>query len=111
MEKEILKTGKPSVDKPWLKWYSDEALNVEVADMKFYDYMKLRNLDNLNGTALNYFNRKITYGEMIKEIEKTAAAFEKLGVKPGEIVTFCTPTLPETIYAIYALNKIGAIGS
>lgn len=111
MEKEILKTGKPSVDKPWLKWYSDEALNVEIADMKFYDYMKLRNLGNLNGTALNYFNRKITYGEMIKEIEKTAAAFEKLGVKPGEIVTFCTPTLPETIYAIYALNKIGAIAA
>ena len=70
MEKEILKTGKPSIDKPWLKWYSDKALNVEIADMKFYDYMKLRNLDNLNGTALNYFNRKIIYGEMIKEIEQ-----------------------------------------
>lgn len=111
MEKEILKTGKPSIDKPWLKWYSDEALGVEVADMKFYDYMKSRNLDNLNGTALNYFNRKITYEEMIKEIEKTAAAFVILGVKPGEIVTFCTPTLPETIYAIYALNKIGAVAA
>ena len=111
MEKEVLKTGKPSIDKPWLKWYSDEALNVKVADMKFYDYMKSHNLDNLNGTALNYFNRKITYGEMIKEIEKTAAAFEKLGVEPGEIVTFCTPTLPETIYAIYALNKIGAVAA
>lgn len=111
MEKEILKTGKPSIDKPWLKWYSDEALGVEVADMKFYDYMKSRNLDNLNGTALNYFNHKITYEEMIKEIEKTAAAFVILGVKPGEIVTFCTPTLPETIYAIYALNKIGAVAA
>ena len=111
MEKEVLKIGKPSVDKPWLKWYSDEALNVEVANMKFYDYMKSRNLDNLNGIALNYFNRKITYEEMIKEIEKTASSFEKLGVKPGEIVTFCTPTLPETIYAIYALNKIGAVAA
>ena len=105
-EKQI--TGKPSIDKPWLKWYSNEALDAKVSNMKFYDYMKLRNRNNLEGIALNYFGHKIPYIEMIIEIEKTAAAFEKMGVKPGEIVTFCTPTLPETIYAIYALNKIGA---
>lgn len=111
MLEEKTNIGKPSIDKPWLKWYSEDALNVKVADMKFYDYMKLCNQNNLKGTALNYFNRKITYEEMICEIEKTAASFEKLGIKPGEIVTFCTPTLPETIYAIYALNKIGAIAA
>lgn len=32
-------------------------------------------------------------------------------LRRGDIVTICSPTFPETIYANYALNKIGAVAN
>ena len=48
-------TGKPSQDKPWLKYYSEEAIVSDVPKMKAYDYLVLNNLDNLNSVAINYY--------------------------------------------------------
>lgn len=61
--------------------------------------------------AIIYLGRKITYGELFGNIDKTAAAFLKAGVKEKEIVTIALPSIPEALYCIYAQNKIGAIAN
>ena len=61
--------------------------------------------------AINYMGRKITYGELFENIDKTAAAFLKAGVKEKEIVTVALPSIPEALYCVYALNKIGAVAN
>lgn len=61
--------------------------------------------------ALVYFGRKITYETLFSEIEKTASAFWSAGIRAGDIVLMTTVTVPETIYAFYALNRIGAISN
>lgn len=109
MEKEII--GKPSIDKPWLKWYSEEAKMSTVPHMRNYDYMMYWNQHNFNHTALNYFGRKISYSELVENIEKAMASFQSMGIKEGDIVTFCMPTVPETIYSLYALNRLGAVAA
>lgn len=76
-----------------------------------YKYLWQNNKDHLNDTALNYFDRKITYGEMFVNIKKAAKAFSALGVKEGDIVVMTTVTTPETIYAFYGLNRLGAISN
>lgn len=43
-------TGYPSIDRPWLKYYSDEAINVEIPHMTAYDYICLCNKNRLNET-------------------------------------------------------------
>ena len=62
-----------------------------------------------NRVALNYFNNKITYYELIQRIDTTARAFLEMGVKKGDIVTICMPNTPEAIETFYACNKIGAV--
>ncbi len=32
-------TGYPSIDKPWLKYYTDEARNAPLPEGSMYDYM------------------------------------------------------------------------
>lgn len=59
--------------------------------------------------AFEYFGVKFTYSKLYAEIERTARAFKQLGVGKGDIVSLMLPTLPETLYSIYALNRIGAI--
>ena len=104
-------TGKPSQDKPWLKYYSEEAIVSDVPKMKAYDYLVLNNLDNLNSVAINYYGRKITYSSLIKKIDICAKALKKIGVKCGDIVTLPMANTPENIYLFYALNRIGAISN
>lgn len=104
-------TGYPSVDKPWLKFYTQEQINAELPKCKIYDYIWQNNKDYQSRTALNYYDRMISYGQMFAQIESTAKAFQNIGVKAGDVVSVITVTLPETIYTFYGLNRIGAIAN
>ena len=104
-------TGKPSIDKPWLKYYDEEVLNKTLPEKTIYEYITENNKKYPNRIALNYFGKKITYGQLLKNIDQTARAFRAYGIREGDIVTICMPTIPETIYVYYALSKIGAIAN
>ncbi len=101
-------TGYPSIDKPWLKYYSDEAINSPLPKCTIYEYLWENNKDHLNDVAIIYFGRKITYKELFANIERTESAFLALGVSKGDIVTIQSLLFPQTIYMIYALSKLGA---
>jgi len=102
-------TGYPSVDKPWLKYYSAEAINAPLPECTIYEYLWENNKDYQRNVALNYFDRKITYGEVFANIDKACKSFSSLGLKSGDIVTVCAVTLPETIYSFYGLNRLGVV--
>lgn len=101
----------PSIDKPWLKYYSEEAIQAELPECTVLQYIKNKNTNNLNGIALNYFGNKITYREFFENIDKVAKAFYAIGIRKGDIVTIASLHTPETIYIIYGLNKIGAVAN
>lgn len=104
-------TGYPSIDKPWLKYYSEEAINAPLPECTIYEYLWENNKNHLDDIALVYFGRKITYKELFENIDKAACSFSSIGVKINDIVTICAVSIPETIYSFYGLNKIGVISN
>ena len=104
-------TGYPSIDKPWLKYYSEEALTAALPEGSMYDYMTACNAGRMDETALNYFGRKITHRQLQAEIDRCARALIACGVKAGDVVSLCLLAMPEMIYLLYAINKIGAIAN
>lgn len=54
-------TGYPSVDKPWLKYYSKAVITGELPRCGAYELLFEKNKDHLGDTALNYYGRKISY--------------------------------------------------
>ena len=110
MERTIL-TGYPSTDKPWLKYYSEEAINAPLPECTIYEYIWNCNKDHLEKPALKYFNKRTTYKQMFSRIDAAAKAFKAVGVKQNELVSLCMLTMPETVYSIYGLNKIGAVSN
>lgn len=38
-------TGYPSIDKPWLKYYSEEAINAPLPECTIYEYLYENNKD------------------------------------------------------------------
>ena len=105
------KTGFASIDKPWLKQYTEEAIKAKVPKKTAYRDMLDSNKGNEDGYAINFYGKKMTYREMLEEIDYAATAFKRMGIKKGDYVTFCMPTLPQTIISFYALNKIGAVAN
>ncbi len=111
MNEEKILTGFPSIDKPWLKYYSQEAINAKLPECTMYELIWQSNKDYRENTALNYYGRKFTYAQLFEGIEKVAKAFSALGVKKGDIVVICTVNTPEMVYAMYALNRLGAVAN
>ena len=104
-------TGYPNKDKQWLKYYDENAIITEDFNGNILDYLKEKNKNRLNSTAIEYFNTKMTYNEFFARIDNVAKSFLEIGVKEGDIVTLSLPNTPENLIALYALNKIGAIAN
>ena len=102
-------TGYPSIDKPWMKYYGANInYDMEYCDVKLVDFMRNSAKKHLKETAIIYFGNKISYEKLLSNITRVASAFAALGVKNNDSVALMLPNLPETIYAEYALNDLGA---
>ena len=104
-------TGYPSIDKPWLKYYSKAAIDAPLPECTIYEYLWENNKDHLNDVALIYFGRKIRYHQLFTDIESCAKSLKSLGVNEGDVVTVKSLNLPQVVVILYALNRIGAIAN
>ena len=102
-------TGYPSIDKPWLQYYSEDDLSKEPFRGSMYEYMREATKNTGHKYCLNFFGKRISYQKFYKKIEDTAAALTALGVKRGDVVSICILTIPENYYLLYAANMLGAI--
>ena len=97
-----------SVEKVWMKYYPEESRNAQFPRMKIYSFLKEVNKDRLHDTAVYYYGARITVKKFIDRIDECANAFAALGVKKGDTVSLLSASTPESIIALYALNKMGA---
>lgn len=97
-----------SQEKVWMKYYDPEVRNTDIPRMKIYSLLKEYNQERLQQTAIYYYGTKITIKKLIQRIDECADAFAALGVKQGDTVSMLSASTPESIIALYALNKIGA---
>lgn len=97
-----------SQQRPWMKHYTEEDIKAEFPRMKIYSFLKEVNKDRLNDTALYYYGARISVKKLIERIDECADAFAALGVKRGDTVSLLSASTPESIVALYALNKMGA---
>ena len=104
-------TGYPSIDKPWLKYYSEEAINAPLPKCTIYEYLWENNKDHLDDIALDYFGKKITYNELFENIDRAAKAFTAIGLRKGDVCTVISLSCVNSIIVFYALNKIDAISN
>jgi len=100
-------TAIPSLNKVQNQYYEDAALKDETVNMNLYDYMFECNKDHMDDIAIEW-ESKITYRELKENTDKMIEHLRKNGVKQGDVISIAMTFVPETIYAVYALSKIGA---
>ena len=102
-------TGYASIDKPWLKYYSESQILANSEQMTCYEALVERVNKTPNAIAIEYFGNRITFRDLLRNVDKVACAYKGIGVDKGDIVTFMVVNAPEVVYSFYTLNKLGAI--
>lgn len=59
--------------------------------------------------ALNYYDKTVTYSQLLQGIDQAAAALQRMQVGKGDVVVVALPAVPEAVYLFYAINKLGAV--
>lgn len=99
----------PSEESVWSVYYDKEEMNVKFSTSSMYEAIHHTGYENR--TAFTYYGRSFTYGLMYEWIDRTSKAFMYNGIGKGDVVMLMLPTLPESLYCFYALNRIGAISN
>ena len=98
--------------KPFYRWFAGGKLNT------CYNAIDIH-VENGRGdqVAIIYDSpvtktaQKITYREFLHEVELVAGMLKNLGVTKGDRVIIYMPMIPETLYAMLACARIGAVHS
>lgn len=104
-------TGYPSIDKPWLKYYSKGAIKKQLIPDTIYGHLWENNKEHLDDIACIYFQHKYKYRELFSLIDKCKISLIALGIKKGDIITIQTLAIPQTVVLLYALSRIGAVAN
>jgi len=75
----------------------------------FYELILFQAKKRKNKVALLVDNTKITYGDILEQVDNLAAYLSDKGVKEGDRVALFLRNSPEFIYSIFAVAKLGAI--
>lgn len=108
MQEERKLTGYPSIDKPWLKYYTKEQIEAPLPHMTAYEYLQKKNKDHLELDAIDSDFGNFTYKKLFEMIERTALSLYKFGVQKGEIALCMLPVMPHESFIFYAVDKVGA---
>lgn len=60
-------------------------------------------------TALVHGDRRITYTELDRRVDRTAAGFRSHGIAAGDRVVLQLPNVPEFVIVCFALLRVGAV--
>ena len=101
--------GHSSIDKSWLKYYSDDELDYEVPKMTISAFMDEQTKDYDDLVAFSYFNVDITFREYREKVEELKKSLNEIGVKQGDTVSVCLANMPEVAYVFKALNELGVV--
>lgn len=74
-------------------------------------YSNIKIYKDSENNAIYFRNMSIQFKDFIAQVDEMAEKLSYLGVKKDTVVTLLSPNVPDTIRALYALSKIGAIYS
>ena len=96
---------------PWKKYYGAKNMIFEVPNISIYEYLYRKHYAFRDNIALDYYGLKLSYSDFFKKIDEVSNAFLSYEVRKGDVVTILSANIPEALYVIYGLNKIGAVAN
>ncbi|XP_014259510.1 acyl-CoA synthetase short-chain family member 3, mitochondrial [Cimex lectularius] len=101
-----------NTDEPFTKWFIGGELNAcyNAVD-RHVKAGKGNKVALIHDSPLTNTIRKVTYNELLEKVSRLSGALASYGVKVGDRVLIYMPLIPETIIAMLATVRLGAVHS
>ncbi len=104
-----MKYGLDNVATPWLDSYGEVAPNLDYSEKTISGAVLDTAAREKEFPALTFMGKATSYTRLAAETDRVARAFHALGVRPGTRVLVCLPNVPQAVFCLYGLNRIGAV--
>ncbi len=94
---------------PWAEWFSSGGFNYVASALDRHAEGAAADRGALIWEGDDGATRRLTFRELLAETNRLANALQALGVQRGDRVGIFMPMLPETVIAVLALGKLGAV--
>ena len=98
-----------NVATPWLDSYDGVAPNLDYSEKTISGAVLETAAQEGDFPALTFMGKATSYMRLAQEIDRVARSFYALGVRPGTRVLVCLPNVPQAVFCLYGLNRIGAV--
>ena len=95
----------------WFEHQKPELWASEYPECSMYAYVEKTALKYPDYYALFFEGKRTTYSKLIEKIDICADSLLSFGVKKNDLVTIISPNIPQAVYTVYAVNKIGAVAN
>lgn len=96
---------------PWLSCYGDVKFHLDYPKTSMSGAVLDTCKKFPKTVALSFMGKKTRFSQLASVIDDCAKAFAAIGIKQGQHVCLCMPNVPQTVFALYGLNRIGAIAT
>ncbi|MDR2524475.1 MAG: AMP-binding protein [Candidatus Nomurabacteria bacterium] len=96
---------------PWYRFYGRRRKTIKYPNGSMYDEVRNAAEKCPENIAYDYFGNKVNFTVFLAQIDRAAHSLLSLGVKKGDVISLCSPNIPEAIIALYAINKLGAVAN
>ena len=100
-------TGRPSIDRPWMKYYPEAMRNMEIPECTLREYLEA-NFRGWDLTAVHYYGTDISWNTLFENVDAVARSLKALGIRENDQIPVFLRSVPEFIYLLLAAEKIGA---
>lgn len=100
-------TGKPTVDRPWMKFYPPGADQMTIPPVTMNEYLKMMSRGE-DLTVLHYYGTDISWKQFFRLVDKTARAMRACGLQEGDQIPVMLQAVPEFMVVLLAAERIGA---
>ncbi len=100
-------TGKASVDRPWLKFYPSQLLEMSVPEVSLNHYLKMA-CKGLDLPVIDYYGTQIPWARFFEMVDETARALRAAGIGEGDQIPALLAAVPEFLVLLLAAEQVGA---
>lgn len=82
---------------------------INTKQLSLYETFLLGHIKAYTNPCILFLGKTLSYKYVLTRIDKTASLLIQQGIKQGDIITLVLPNIPQTMYLIYAANKLGIV--
>ena len=99
--------GRPSIDRPWMKYYPESISRLQVPELSLNEYLKA-NCPGMDMVAMHYYGRDVSWERFFVKVDMVVKSMSAMGIKEGDQIPVFYRSVPEFIVLLLAAEKIGA---